>query len=106
MNKKLADEIRKLEARADALFGPSGPTDPFLDSLSTRPGDPQFERIALAVYRSFVEERDRIEGRSEEPRSGLSLKETCLRAALAMDATIRAEAPAQMVRGAVEPTRD
>jgi hypothetical protein len=83
--------LRRLEIRADAIVRPSVAAESFFAAFAIKPGEPGFSRISLAVLEAFNEERDRIEGRSDEPPSGLTLTEVCCQAALNMDATIREE---------------
>lgn len=95
MRNRLARILTKLEMRADALVKPPDPLALFWGSLwaslATKPDDPEFGRIRVAILKAFVEERERTEGRSSEPPTGMSMEDVCRNAALAMDATIQAD---------------
>lgn len=99
MNHRLIAAVKRLEAinesraAAKAVANAESLPDPFWEEFSTKPGDPGFGRIAKAILKAHCQEKDRIEGRSGGPPSGLDTREVCRKAGLAMDAIIRGESP-------------
>ncbi len=99
MSRNLIAAVKRLEAinesraAAKAVAIVEASADPFWEGFATKPGDPGFGRIAKAILKAHCQEKDRIEGRSGGPPSGLDTREACRKAGLAMDAIIRGESP-------------
>src|SRR4051794_25584892 len=97
MSRRLIARVRRLESAVElkAAEKAEASPDPYWDAFHTKPGDPEFGRLAKAFLKGYYETKLKIEADPDQRFGPVDAPAEGHRAALEMDALILKEALAR-----------